>query len=245
MKLKGLLIPAKALTDAQRAEMFALMDRHYENVTRAAFAADLAEKHWVILLLDPRTEALCGFSTQRLLDVTAAGRPVKALFSGDTIVARDRWGDSALAHVWGRLALSLIDGLVGAELYWFLISKGYKTYRFLPLFFHEFYPHHDRPTPGRARAVLDALGGHKFPGAYDPAAGVVRAGPGKDRLRPGVADLSPERLSDPHVRFFAQRNPGHARGDELCCLAPLTRANFTAAAYRVIGPEPAPREVTA
>jgi hypothetical protein len=245
MKLKGLLVPTTALTEAQHAEMFALMERHYENVTRAAFSADLAEKHWVILLLDPRTEALCGFSTQRLLDVAVSGRPVKALFSGDTIVARDHWGDSALAHVWGRLALSLIDGLTGAELYWFLISKGYKTYRFLPLFFHEFYPRHDKPTPAWAGTAIDALGSYKFPGAYDPLAGVVRAGPGKDRLRRGVADLSPERLHDPHVRFFAERNPGHARGDELCCLAPLTRANFTAAAYRVIGPEPVPLEVMA
>ena len=42
-----------------------------------------------------------------------------------------------------------------------------------------------------------------------------------------------ERLRDPHVRFFHGRNPDHARGDELCCLAPLTRANFTPAAYRV------------
>jgi hypothetical protein len=38
------------------------------------------------------------------------------------------------------------------------------------------------------------------------------------------------------VRFFIERNPGHARGDELCCLAPLTRENFTRAAYRTIGP---------
>ncbi len=69
---------------------------------------------------------------------------------------------------------------------------------------------------------------------------MVRAGPGKDRLRPDVAEVTPERLRDPHVSFFVRRNPGHARGDELCCLAPLTRANFTPAAYRVIGPEPAP-----
>ena len=37
---------------------------------------------------------------------------------------------------------------------------------------------------------------------------------------------------------------GYIHGDELCCLAPLTRANFTRAAYRVIGPEPAALEVS-
>jgi len=241
MKLRGCLVPVGELTPGRREAMFALMREHYENVRRETFERDLGEKRWVIQLQGEAGE-LCGFSTQTLLGASVGGRPVTALYSGDTIVARQHWGDSALTHVWGRLALSLMDGLDG-ELYWFLISKGYKTYRFLPLFFREFYPRHDREAPPEAQAVLDALAGGRFGSKYDAAAGVVRGGPGKDRLRPGVADLTPGRLRDPHVAFFARRNPGHASGDELCCLAPLTRGNFTAAAWRVIGPEPAALEV--
>ena len=237
MKLLSRLVEAATLSPKERDQMFALLDRYYEGVGRATFDADLAEKQWVILLLDPATDALCGFSTQVVLDVAVAGRRVKALFSGDTIIARERWGDSALAHTWGQFALRLIDRLADTELYWFLISKGYKTYRFLPLFFHEFYPRHDVTTPRWAKEVVDALGRHKYPATYEPAAGVVRASGAKDRLRPGVAEVTAERLRDPHVRFFVERNSGHAAGDELCCLAPLTRANLTPAAYRVIGPE--------
>jgi hypothetical protein len=232
------------VTRADRDAMFALMDRYYEGVRREVFEADLDEKRWVIQVLHPRG-GLCGFSTQMLLDVSVSGRPVTALFSGDTIIDRDHWGDSALAHVWGRLALRLIDERPGAELYWFLISKGYKTYRFLPLFFHQFYPHPARATPDEARAVLDALARAKYPRAYDAGRGVVRAGAGHDRLRAGVADVTPERLRDPFVRFFLERNPGHVRGEELCCLAPLTRENFTPAAYRVIGAGPAVVEASA
>jgi hypothetical protein len=58
-------------------------------------------------------------------------------------------------------------------------------------------------------------------------------------LRPHVAQIHQRRLHDPHIGFFVQRNPGHVRGDELCCLAPLTHENFTPAAYRVIGRRPA------
>ena len=215
-----------------------MLERYYENVSRADFLADLAEKHWVIVLLDPRTDELCGFSTQMLMEAVVGGAAVRALFSGDTIVARQHWGDIALARSWGRLALSLIDRCASEDLYWFLISKGYKTYRFLPLFFHEFYPRHDAPTPDWAGRLIHGFAGHKYGHAYDAAAGVIRAWPRKDRLRAGVADLTAERLRDAHVRFFAERNPGHGRGDELCCLAPLSRANFTPAAYRVIGREP-------
>jgi hypothetical protein len=219
--------------------MYELMDRHYVNVQLDTFAADLAEKQWVILLTDPATDELCGFSTQRLLTVEAGGEQVTALFSGDTIISREKWGEAALPHVWGRLALSLIDEHSAEPLYWFLISKGYKTYRFLPLFFREFYPRHDRATPRKAKVVIDALAGSRWPDLYDSHTGVIRATAAKDRLRPGIADVTDARLRDAHVRFFLEQNPGFAQGDELCCLAPLTRDNFTAAAWRVIGAAPA------
>jgi len=239
MKLTGQLLAVPALTPAQRDAMFALMDRHYVNVQRAVFDHDLAEKQWVIVVNEPCTGQLCGFSTQMLLDVEIAGRPVTALYSGDTIIGREHWGDQALTHLWGRLALSLMDSHADRDLYWFLISKGYKTYRFLPVFFHDFYPRPELATPRWASTVIDGLARSRYPADYDPGAGVIRASGRQYRLRAGVADVTAERRRDPFVRFFESQNPGHGHGDELCCLAPLTRANFTRAAYRVIGPEPA------
>ncbi|MGH7136266.1 MAG: hypothetical protein ACREHD_11035, partial [Pirellulales bacterium] len=237
VKLDGLLVPMESLTGGDRCEMFSLMRRHYAGVGQAAFDADLSEKRWVIQVRHPATGRLCGFSTQMLLHVPVDRRVVNALFSGDTVIDRDHWGDQALARVWGRLALDIIDRSADGELYWFLISQGYKTYRYLPLFFHEFYPRYDAPTSEGAQRVLDALAQHKFADAYHRTAGVVRARADQYRLREGIAELTDQRRRDPHVRFFDQRNPGHAAGDELCCLAPLTRQNFTSAAYRVIGAE--------
>jgi hypothetical protein len=235
MALRGRLVRVSELSPAETDAMFALMQRHFENVARDAFEADLGEKQWVIQVVDPASGRLCGFSTQMLLETVAADRPIRALFSGDTIIDCAYWGDQALTHIWGQLALSLIDTPGNGELYWFLISQGYRTYRFLPVFFHEFYPRHDVPTPAAAREVIEALGRHKFPRSFDARAGVVRSEAGQYRLRPGVADVTDERRHDPHVRFFVERNPRHADGDELCCLAPLSRENFTKAAYRVIG----------
>lgn len=238
MRLTAELVNVGEITSAQRDEMFTLMEQHYANLHRPRFDADLTEKRWVILVRDPATDRLCGFSTQTVLEADVGNRRVKALFSGDTIVHRECWGDHALSRVWGRLALALMDAGAGAELYWFLISQGYRTYRFLPVFFREFYPRHDVPTPDWARALLDAFARLCYPAEYDAAAGIIRATSLQYRLREGLAEVTAERLRDPHVRFFHTRNPGHVYGDELCCLAPLTRANFTPAAYRVIGPEP-------
>lgn len=222
------------VTAEERAAMYALMAEHYANVAPERFAADLAEKQWVLQVLDVGGN-IRGFSTQRLISVGIGGRRAYALFSGDTIVHRDDWGQTALTQQWGRFALGLMARYADEPFYWFLISKGYKTYRFLPVFFHEFYPRYDCPTPSSVQALLSAFAGAKFGPAFDALRGVIAADRYGCRLRPGVAEVTPGRLQDPHVRFFQERNPGHAQGDELCCLAPLTPENFTAAAYRVIG----------
>jgi hypothetical protein len=218
--------------------MFGLMETTFANVRRDVFEADLGAKQWVIRVHEPLSGRLVGFSTQALLSPTALGVPVRVLYSGDTVVDRQHWGDAALAHVWGRLALELIASSEAEPLYWFLTSKGFRTYRYLPTFFHEWFPRCGQATPEYERELIDLIGSHLSPACYDSAAQVIRAGAGKDFVRPGVSEPGSRAVQDKHVRFFLDLNPGYAHGDELCCLAPLTRANFTRAAYRMIHARP-------
>jgi len=243
MRLTGEILSQTRLTDKQRREMLALMIRHYDNVQADVFLTDLAEKDWVIVLYD-RGGSLCGFSTQMLFEVEVEHTPVRALFSGDTVVDRDFWGDPTLSHLWGQLALRLIDDFSDRELYWFLISKGFRTYRFLPLFFHEFYPRYDQAIPASFENVLDALAVARFGDLYDPVRRIVPAQPNHYRLKDALAEIPESRFRDPNVRFFSDANPFFAAGNELCCLASLTRENFTAAAWRVIGSSPIALELS-
>lgn len=238
MKLEALIVAAAEISGPERQCMFALMARYYAGVKRDDFDADLKEKHWVILLRDGDSHALCGFSTQMVLDFTIDGTSLHALFSGDTIVDRKCWGQSLLAQAWGRLAIELIDRFPTGSLFWFLISKGYKTYRYLPLFFREYYPRHTAPTPPWAQSIIDVLGRQKYPRAYDPSAGIIRADGSACRLRRDVAAVNEGRLRDPAVSFFVKKNPHHELGDELCCIAPLTRENFSVAAQRPLRRNP-------
>jgi hypothetical protein len=236
VRLRSSVIDVDRLNTCDRDAMFKLMDRTYANLRRATFEADLNAKRWVIQVHDPAAGQLAGFSTQVLLSVNIDGQLVRALFSGDTVIDRYHWGDIALAHAWGRLALSLIDSHPTEELYWFLTSKGFRTYKYLPLFFRQWHPRLGHSTPAWERAVTDALGTLVAPGHYHAATQVIVAAPGKDHVRPHLADPQARSLTDKHVRYFISRNPGYGRGDELCCLAPLTKGNFTRAAYRIIHP---------
>ena len=232
MTLTPSISAQRLLSGEIREHMLALHSRHFAAVRRVRFLQDLAEKDWVILL-HARDGTLAGFSTQQLITLPVAGRAVRFLFSGDTIVDRVHWRTPLLAGCFGHLMLRLLEIHGPDHLYWFLISKGFRTYRFLPVFFHHFWPAPDRATPPEMAALLDEVASLKFGPAYDRRAGVIRP-PDGDRLAPALAGIPATRIRDPHVAFFLSRNPGYAQGDELACLAPIHPGNLNAYAQRVI-----------
>jgi hypothetical protein len=238
-RLEGEVRRVDSLSAGERDEMYDLLSRYFANTTRRRFDADLAEKEWAVLLVDaspgPASSGrVQGFSTMMRLETVVDGEHVVGLFSGDTIVEREFWGESLLPRLWSRHAFAVAATVEGARVYWFLICSGYKTYRFLPVFFRGFYPTFERPTPPETRRLIDAFGRLKFSSEYDAARGVVRLADAAP-LQPGVADITGQRLGDPHVAFFARANPGHARGDELACLVELVPENLSPAGRRMVG----------
>jgi hypothetical protein len=217
--------------------MYALLREYFTGTDPLRFENDLQEKDSVFLLRDASDARIRGFSTLMRLRASIGGREIVAFFSGDTIVDRDYWGETALSRIWGRTVFAEADRILRSEpettIYWYLICSGYKTWRFLPVFFREYYPHPANATPSRVQHILDTLGSAKFGDQYLPGSGIVRFRDATP-LRGGIASLTDERLRDPQVAFFARMNPGHADGDELACLAELSRANLTRAAQRMI-----------
>jgi len=233
MALQGRVVEVAQITTAEIDRMYALMECYFADVQRAIFDADLAEKAWAILLHDTETGNLHGFSTLCLLEETVLGVPVRALFSGDTIIDRPFWGSLALERSWLRFLFDRIDAEPEYRWYWFLISKGYRTYRYLPVFFHQYHPS-PAPVPEFEQAVLDGLARAKFGERYDPRTGIIRCRQDY-RLRPGVSDISPRELRDPRIAYFQQRNPGWVHGEELACLAELSRTNLRRCGHRLLG----------
>lgn len=233
-RLTGEVARVAALTPVQTESLYSLLATYFDGLSRERFAADLAEKEWVILLHERDSDRIRGFSTLMRLESMAGGERVVAYFSGDTIIHADFRGDSELPRVWARHTFALAAQEEGARVYWYLISSGYKTYRYLPVFYRRFWPRPEEPTPPSVKAVLDHLGELKFPGEYDPATGVVRFARATP-LRPGEAEITEARRRDAYVAFFEQANPGHARGDELACLTELTHENVTPAGRRMLG----------
>jgi hypothetical protein len=219
------------LTDAR--VMYEIFARHYDCISCERFLLDLSEKDCVLVLRNANYE-ICGFSTQKVLRVSIGGTPVRAVFSGDTIVDRAYWGEQELSRCWCRYVSSVYAEDPSVRLYWFLISKGYRTYLYLPLFFENFYPGCDAPTPAFEQRVLDALATAKFPDHYCAESGLIEFPESHGQLKPHLAEISARRLRDPNVQFFLKRNPAYATGQELACLAEISPSNMKLFAGRIL-----------
>lgn len=229
--LKSRVVAVGELSPPEIAALYDLFDECFV-AERELFLRDLSLKNWVILLEDPES-GLQGFTTLSLYETTAGDQPLSVVYSGDTLVRPAWWGTMELPRSWIKTVLSLSAGMT-QPLYWLLLTSGYRTYRFLPLFFREFHPRYDQPTPPGLQALLADLARARFGADFRCREGIVRFAAGATPLRTGVAEVTEERLKDPHIAFCLEKNPGHAQGDELVCLTLIHPDNLTAAGRRML-----------
>jgi len=230
--LTSTTLPRTDLTSADIKAMFNVFRENFDGATPLTFEYDLENKNWVILLRDNATQTLQGFSTLALYETEFHGQPISVVYSGDTIIRREYWGTPELPSAWIHTVLEK-SASMPQPLYWLLISSGYKTYRFLTVFYKEFYPRYDKPTPPDMQAVMEQLAIQRFGTDYLPEQGVVRFAEGATPLREGIAEVTDERLRDPHIAFYVKANPGYVDGDELVCITRIHPDNFTAAGKRM------------
>jgi hypothetical protein len=229
--LAGRLVARSALTESDVTGMFALLSAHFDGVDRETFDRDLDAKNWVVILSD-EDDDIRGFSTFLLYETSAANRPLTVVYSGDTIVEPSAWGTHALPRAWIRAVYDLRRRFPAGDLYWLLLTSGFRTYRFMSVFCRSFYPRFDQATPIETQALIDALSVERFGANYLQPAGLVRF-PKPQVLRGDLRAVPEGRTDDPHVRFFLERNPGHADGDELVSLASLAFDDLTPAGQRM------------
>ncbi len=213
-------------------DIFQLYDKYYCLGDLARFKSDIANKSRIILL--ENEGKIVGFSTFSHYLFSYLGQEVAVLFSGDTILDRPYWGQQTLASAWLREAAAVAKLYPEHELYWFLIVKGHRTYRYLPTFAEQFVPdwRSDKQDPFLT-GLRDALAKDRFGSAYDMSTGVISFGGALDQLRPPWSEPSARERLRPDVDFFLQSNPEYRRGDELACLCRISAENMNPMARRI------------
>ena len=211
-------------------DIWALTHEFYD-VERDYAEAELRRRERIALFR--MNGALLGMASITIYTEKFRGRRI-AVINTSHVLIRENWrGRNLIQKLGFRTFLAARLRYPLWPIYWFFDTFSYKSYLLLPRNFARFWPRHGEPTPEPRAALIDQLATHLYGPAWRPARGVaVRSG--QKRLRAATAPLAITPETSPDIRFFAAANPGHAEGDMLVCLCPLTLGNWLSVARRAL-----------
>ena len=210
------------LSPAQWDEIWTLTDEFFD-VERAYAEAELRRRQRIAMFR--MNGALLGMAAIDVYQQEFRGSALIVIYTAHVLI-REAWrGRNLLQKLGARTFLATRLRHPLRPFYWFFDTFSYKSYLLLPRNFREFWPRFDAPTPEPRAALIDRLATGLYGPAWHAASGVV-ARSGQKRLRISAAPLILGPGTDPELEFFARANPGHAEGDMLVCLCPLTLSNW-------------------
>ncbi|RTL31344.1 MAG: hypothetical protein EKK47_07840 [Burkholderiales bacterium] len=213
--------PIKSVTVSDIKQMYDLYSSYYENTSLDIFLNDLSKKTGVILVTRKSDGKVVGFSTQVVMTLKIDGKLVRGVFSGDTIIEPRYWGNNKLGVVFYRFLFKIRLRHPITPFYWFLISKGYKTYMLMTNNCYKYYPSVNGNSEEHKR-ITQAYCEQLFPESFDKDKMLLDFGERYVRLKEAVAEITPElAAANPKIAYFEKMNPTWRRGTELPCLGSL------------------------
>jgi hypothetical protein len=223
------IVKATEISSETIRQMHDLFIEYYNNAHIENFINDLRKKDHIILVCESFRNRVVGFTTIKKIDSEFQGKKVSGIFSGDTIMYKEYWGSKAMhSAFFGYLIKEKLKN-PSVSLYWFLISKGYKTYLLMANGFKRYYPSIDGEESDQK--YLKALTKHfcdmSYPGKYNYETGILDFGDTYQNLKEDVAEITPElKKQYPKIDFFEEMNPGWRKGNELACIGELSFDQF-------------------
>ena len=222
------VLPTHSLTPANWDEIWTLTGEFYE-IERTYAEADLRRRASIAMFR--MNGALLGMAAIDVAPASFRGKPL-VVISTTHVLIRENWrGRNLVQRLGFRTFLAARLRFPLRPIYWFFDTFSYKSYLLLPRNFVQYWPRHDQNTPEPRAALMDQLATAAYGRSWNPVLGVVVRG--AKRLRANAAPLSTDD-APPEAVFFARRNPGHAEGDMLVCLCPLTLRNWLSLAGKAL-----------
>ncbi|HET9862559.1 MAG TPA: hypothetical protein VFP37_03890 [Steroidobacteraceae bacterium] len=217
-------VPTGSIAAASWDEIWELTRAFYD--AERGYVEQRLREHQRIVLFRSRSErALVGMASLDVYPVSFRGRKLAVIYTSHVLLEERYRGHNLIQRVGFRTFLEARLRFPLRPLYWFFDTFSYKSYLLLPRNFRDFWPRFDRRTPEWEAALIDHLAARTYGPAWQPAAGIV-ARSGQKRLREPAAPLAADGIPGEDVGYFARVNPGHAEGDMLVCLCPLSLRNW-------------------
>lgn len=215
------------LTDQIIEDLWQIFSSGYEQIRHETFLSDLQEKTGVCIAYDSGDQSIQGFSTYKLYAHRYDGKVVSVLFSGDTMVNKEYWGQGSMHAALALEALRFKLKHPFRPLYYFMISMGYRTYLAIAKnLAGSCWPNHAAPTPAWEQGLIDSLSRARFGAAYKPESGLIVNDECAGTLKSTVAPIVGQVLELDEIKFFVKANPTYYLGHELACIARVDFSTF-------------------
>ncbi len=218
------VLTTAALTPALWNQIWSLTQEFFDT-DRAYAESKLKEYQSIALFWTHSDHQLIGTASIDVYPVSHQNRRLVVIYTTHVLLRKEYRGHNLIQRLGLRVFLKTWLRFPLRSIYWFFDTFSYKSYLLLPRNFRKFWPRLEQKTPDRERDLINHLASKTFGESWRPQLGIV-ARSGKRRLRPDVAPLNRNVPLTPELRFFSTANPGHAEGDMLVCLCPLTFANW-------------------
>jgi len=211
-------------------EIWALTAEFFD--TDRAYAEAKLKEHQLVALFRTKNERkLIGMASMDVYPVLFQGRSLAVIYTVHVLLYEEYRGHNLIQRLGLRVYLKTRFKFPFRSIYWFFDTYSYQGYLLLPRNFRMFWPHPEATTPDRERALMDHLARRTYGSAWHPDRGIVLRSD-KKRMKSDVDRLNRNIPLTPELRYFSQANPGHAEGDMLVCLCPLTTANWISVGIR-------------
>lgn len=207
----------RSLSLQAKQQMAAIYFKYYQGSNEERFYQDLNIKDEVLFL--EYEEQIVGFSTLQFYPF----EDNLIIYSGDTIVEPAHWQQMLLHKAWIQRMGLLKKQSPTQPLYWFLLVKGYKTYKYLILFANHFYPHWQYQDLELTKLAYK-LADEKFGGLH--CSGLIKCPEDYGYLKQELAQLTRAEQQKKTAQFFLEKNPFYYKGHELVCLCELSASNL-------------------
>lgn len=222
----------EAVMPADWDDIWRLTERYY--ATDRQYVEQTLHTHQRLVLFRTRdARELIGMAAVDVYPSEFEGRRIAVIFTSHVLLDDRYRGQNLIQRVGFRTFMEARRRYPLRPVYWFFDTFSYKSYLLLPRNFRDYWPRYDRAAPPWERNLMHHLATEAYGDAWRPELGVaVRSG--RKRLRAETAPIEPALLERPELAFYVRSNPGHAEGDMLVCLCPLTIANWWSAAVRAL-----------
>jgi hypothetical protein len=221
------IVRTATLSPTQADELWQLTETFYDTDRDYALAR-LHEHHQTALVRSRAGGGLLGTASINVHHTEFQGRVVTAIHMSHVLLQPEVRGRNLIQKIGFRMFLAERLRHPLRPIWWFFDTFSYKSYLLLPRNFRAYWPRLDRLTPPSEHALMHQLAARIYGPDWRPAQGIV-ASSGRKRLRAGVAPLEPGPIDSPDLAFFSRADPGHADGDMLVCLCPLSALNWLSA----------------